>query len=139
MRPAPSRFGQQSIMLRQNRGRILTQVRFTGCHCLPLINKSCFCYLPIGTIMQGGKKENHPHLDPLPLACWSHTASRSRERNVKGRRDCSGAPSLAMTNRDAVAGFSLVPELGLHDLERSHYRRVWSLGGEIATLPPAKA
>jgi shikimate kinase len=22
----------------------------------------------------------HPHLNPLPLACWSHTASRSRER-----------------------------------------------------------
>jgi len=47
--------------------------------------------------MQGGKKENHPHLDPLPLACWSHTASRSRERNVTGRGDCSGTPSLAMT------------------------------------------
>ena len=38
-----------------------------------------------------------------------------------------------MTNRNVVQGFSLVPGLGLHDLDRPHYRRVGSLGGEIAT------
>jgi hypothetical protein len=31
---------------------------------------------------QSSGREYHPHLNPLPLACWSHTASRSRERRL---------------------------------------------------------
>ena len=53
---------------------------------------------------------------------------RVRLRMTKGK-------GLTTTNRNVVRGFSLVPGLGLHDLKRSHYRRVGSSGGEIAALP----
>jgi len=53
---------------------------------------------------------------------------RVRLRMTKGK-------GLTTTNRNVVRGSSLVPGLGLHDLKRSHYRRVGSSGGEIAALP----
>jgi hypothetical protein len=66
-----------------------------------------------------------PHPDPLQQV--------ERELPSRERRLLRRLRLLAMTNRNAVRGFSLVPGLGLHDLKRSHYRRVESLGGEIAT------
>ena len=57
---------------------------------------------------------------------WAMEILRLRLRMTRGK-------GLATTNRNVVRGFSPVPGLGLHDLKRSHYRRVGSSGGEIAT------